>query len=324
MDQYSDRNPYADHLVEVNKHNPVVTTQDICNSRGAIVVPKGTPLTEDVANKISRFQLELPLELQVSLASSVSPSELFESIRKAQSKILKGLDREDLSKELIRQCGLISAFPLISQKLTVFSERMPARFDATQSATGFAMMIALELGLDDENLEIIFTTAQMHDAGFLNIDPDIASIFDRLPDGEKRQMYVQQLSLGGAFLEKIPNLSKRVVRAVHEHKERKDGSGWPRGLIGDKHSLEAQIVGLAVMLDEAYKKKLQPRGYGPSQLVPLVQAESESVDRDIFHAAVEMLRKDARGNTQAIPMEFMPNLSRYLMGATTFSGALVG
>lgn len=313
MDQYSERNPYADHLVEVNKHNPVLTTQDICNAKGAIVVPKGTYLTEDVANKIARFQLELPIELQVSLANTVSPSELFEAIRKAQNRVLKGLDRVDLTKELVRQCGLLGAYPLISQKLTVFSERMPGRFNATQSATGFAMMIALELGLEQEDLEVIFTAAQMHDAGFLNIDPDIASIFDKLPDTEKREMFVQQLSLGEEFLEKVPNLSKRVVRAVQEHKERKDGSGWPRGLIGHKHAIDAQIVGLAVMLDEAYKRKLKPRGYGPSQLIPLVQAESESVERDVFYATVEMLRNNTHGNAQAVPIEFMPNLSRYLL-----------
>lgn len=313
MEQYSGRNPYADHLVEVNKHNPVLTTQDICNSKGAIVVPKGTYLTEDVANKIAKFQLELPIELQVSLANTVSPGELFEAIRKAQNKVLRGLDRVDLTKELVRQCGLIGAYPLISQKLTVFSERIPSRFNSTQSATGFAVMIALELGLNDEDMAVIFTAVQMHDAGFLNIDPDIAAIFDTLPDTEKREIYLKQLSLGGEFLENVPSLSKRVVRAVREHKERKDGSGWPQGLIGDKHSLEAQIVGLAVMLDEAYKKKLKPRGYGPSQLVPLVQAESESVDRDIFHAVIEMLRKNTDGKSHVVPMEYMPNLSRYLM-----------
>jgi HD-GYP domain-containing protein (c-di-GMP phosphodiesterase class II) len=313
MDQYSDRNPYADHLVEVNKHNPVITTQNICNSKGAIVVPEGTRVTEDVANKIARFQLELPIELQVSLASTVSPSELFEAIRKAQGRVLKGLDRPDLTKELIRQCGLIGAYPLVSQKMTVFSERLPGRFNATQSAAGFAVMIAMELGLVDEDLEVIFAAVQMHDAGFLNIDPDIASIFDKLPDTERREMFIHQLFLGGEFLEKVPNLSKRVVRAVQEHKERKDGSGWPRGIVGDQYSLDSQIVGLAVMLDEAYKKKLKPRGYGPSQLLPLVQAESESVDRNVFHATVEMLRKNAYGHSQVVPIEFMPNLSRYLM-----------
>lgn len=313
MDQYSERNPYADHLVEINKYNPVLTTQDICNNRGATVVPKGTYLTEDVANKIARFQLELPIELQVSLASTVSPSELFDSIRKAQNKVLKGLDRMDLTKELVRQCGLISAYPLLSQKLTVFADRLSPRFNSTQSATGFAILIALELGLNDEDMEVVFTATQMHDAGFLNIDPDIAAIFDKLPDSEKRQMYVQQLSLGGEFLENIPNLSERVGRAVKEHKERKDGSGWPQGIIGDKHSLDAQVVGLAVMLDEAYRKKLRPRGYGPSQLIPLIQAESEAVDRDICHAVVEMLRKNAQGLAQVIPIEFMPKLSRYLV-----------
>ena len=46
MELSIERNPYADHLVEVNKYNPVMTTQNICNSLGAIVVPEGVYITE--------------------------------------------------------------------------------------------------------------------------------------------------------------------------------------------------------------------------------------------------------------------------------------
>jgi hypothetical protein len=76
--------------------------------------------------------------------------------------------------------------------------------------------------------------------------------------------------------------------------------------------LEAQIIGLAVMLNDSYRKKLKPRGYGPVHLIPLAQAESEAIDRDIYHAVVEMLRQNTQGHSQVIPLEFMPQLALYL------------
>jgi len=313
MVQYSERNSYADHLVEINKTNPVITTQDICNSLGATVIPKGTNITEDVANKISRFKLDLPIELQVNLTVTLSPNELFNDIRLAQKNTFGKDGGSETTKELIRQCGLLNAYPLISQKLTVFEERMPKKYTDTQSATGFAILIAQQLGLKDEAIELVFAAAQMHDAGFLNIDPEAALSVDQLPESEKRALYKEQLLLGKEFLDKVPNLSKRVGDTILAYNERKDGSGWPRGIIGDKNSIESQIVGLAVMLNEAYSNTLKPRGYCSGHLLPVIQVESEGINIDVYNAAVEMLRKGAVATSLVIPIEFMPPLAKYLI-----------
>jgi len=103
MEPYSERNFYADHLVEINKTNPVITTNNICNSLGATVIPKGTNITEDVANKIAKFKLELPIELQVNLAVRISPNELFNDIKETQAKTFGSASTLPVTKELIRQ-----------------------------------------------------------------------------------------------------------------------------------------------------------------------------------------------------------------------------
>jgi HD-GYP domain-containing protein (c-di-GMP phosphodiesterase class II) len=309
----AERNYYADHLVEINKTNPVITAQDICNNLGATVIPKGTNITEDVANKISKFKLEIPIELQVNLAVRISPNELFNSIKEMQTKTFGSSSNLTATKELIRQCGLLNAYPLISQKLTVFEERMPVKYSDTQGVAGFALLIALKLGLNSKIVEVIFATAQMHEAGFLNIDPKIALNLDSLTEDEQRVFYKEQLNLGKQFLDQVPSLPKSVGDSVLAHQERKDGSGWPEGIIGDKNSLESQIVGLAVFLHEAFTRKLKPRGFDCAHLIPVIEAQSESFSLDIYHAAVEMLREGAHKTSQVIPSEFMSPLANYLV-----------
>lgn len=309
---HSERNFYADHLVEINKTNPVITSQDICNSLGATVIPKGANITEEVANKIARFNLDLPIELQVNLALVISPNELFNAIKETQAKTFGNSNTLSVTKELIRQCSLLNAYPLVSQKLTVFEERMPIKYADTQGIAGFAVLIALKLGLSTASVEIIFAAVQMHESGFLNVNPGTALNLDSLSEDEKRTLYKEQLTLGKRFLDQVPNLPKAVGISVLTHQERKDGSGWPEGIIGDQYSIESQVVGLAVILHKAYSRKLKPRGFNSSYLIPVIEVQSESFNIDVYHAAVEMLRQGAHKTSQVLPDEFMPSLANYL------------
>jgi len=320
MDQSLNRNFYAEHLVEVNKLNPVITTQNLCNSLGAMVIPKGTYVTQDVADKISKFDLSYPLELQVNLETALSPNQIFSDILLTRKNFLGDKKHQTATKELVRLCGFLQSHPLITQKITVFSQQMPERYGDTQSATGFAVLIGLHLGLNEESLEVIFTAAQMHDTGLLNIDPQLVASMDKVSFKEKQALYVKQITLGKLFLDNIPTLSDKVSKAVFMHNERKDGSGWPEGIIGDKNSIEGQVVGVGVMLHEIYSKKLKPRGYGTRHLLPLLQMEAEGLDQNIFNSALEILRQGALGKNQIMPTEFMPNLSKYLL---SFQSSLI-
>ena len=208
---------------------------------------------------------------------------------------------------------MLNAYPLISQKLTVFEERMPVKYSDTQSVAGFAVLIALKLGLSSAAVEVIFATAQMHDAGFLNVDPKAVFSFESLPEDQQRVFFKEQLAVGKQFLDQVPNLPKSVGDSVLAHQERSDGSGWPEGIIGDSNSIESQVVGLAVMLNDAYSRKLKPRGFDCSHLIPVIEVQSESFDIDVYHAAVEMLREGAHKTSQVIPAEFMSPLANYLV-----------
>jgi len=312
MELYTDRNPYADHLVEVNKHNPVETIADICNELGATIIPKGTALTEEVASKLARFNLLQPLELQVSLSQTLSPVSLHHHICDIQTQILSMHPDQNFDRALSEQCSGLGVFPLLNQKLTVFAERMPDSYHQTQGVAAFALLIATELGLNAESRQVVFVASQMHEAGLLNIPPELCAQRTALAEPEQRELDIEQLNRGKKFLDQVPNLSKRVGRAVLEHRERIDGSGWPRGLTGDRYSIETQTLALAVFLNEAMEKRLQPRGYDVPHLLPWVQTEYQSFDPEIYRAIVQVLKKNDQSLYGALPHQVLPDLARYL------------
>jgi len=314
MTECAERNAYADHLVEVNKTNPVVTSENICNKLGATIVPKGTFITEDVANKIARFELLQPLELLVSLSNTIAPKKLHQDILSAYESLSKeGISiHPEVSKELALRCSQYGVYPLLAQKLTVLSERLPNIYEDMLPASTFAVMLGVQLGLNSDALHVVFTAAQMHETGFLNISEDKARNYDSLTDMERNEVFVQQLKAGRQFIDLVPNLSKRIGRAISEHKERLDGSGWPRGKSGDGASIENQVVALAVMLKEVYRKKLKPKGYGLRHLLSVMQTDEQVFQADAYQGMLRVLKQISVSNRSVLPEEFMLPLASYL------------
>ncbi len=309
-----DRNPYADHLVEVNKTNPVLAAEDIYNERGAIIVPKGTQIDETTSNKIALFSLRSPIELSVNLKYLIPPKEFYSDIQQAPIRLVDKLDDlyDSYNKELIRQCGNYSLFPLLSQKLTVMRDRLPIVYQYTQCITGIALSIAMNLELDDETLDVIFIAAQMHDSGLLNMPTESLEKINEMDDQAKHKFFSQQLEAGTQFLNSVPNLSKRVHQAILDHKERVDGSGWPSGLANSSQSIESQIVGVAAMLNEAYMHHLLPKGYGPQLLYNVLQIEGSGLNLPIYNGAAQLLMQNPHTTRRFLPDEFIPPLIRYI------------
>ena len=191
-------------------------------------------------------------------------------------------------------------------------DRLPQVYQHTQTVTGMALSIAMNLGLDDETLDVVFIAAQMHESGLLNVPAENLEYASEMDDQTKNKFFQQQLEFGTQFLASVPNLSQRVNRAILDHKERRDGSGWPAGLVSDSQSIESQIVGVAAMLNEAYINHLLPKGYGPQMLYTVLQMEGEGVDLNIYNGAAQLIMHNTHTTRRFLPDEFIPPLIRYI------------
>ena len=77
----SEKDCYAEHLAAVNEKVEVLTTEDICNSQGAVVVPKGTAVDPKIAEQIAKHKLIKPVECSVNLSESITGQTLKESFQ---------------------------------------------------------------------------------------------------------------------------------------------------------------------------------------------------------------------------------------------------
>ncbi len=109
--------------------------------------------------------------------------------------------------------------------------------------------IARELGWSEKNIQLLVNAALMHDIGKINVPEAIISKPGKLNVVEKR-VIEEHPSIGNNILKgiKLPGM-EIIRRAVHEHHERWNGSGYPRRLKKKKISMEARIIAVADSFD---------------------------------------------------------------------------
>ena len=103
-----------------------------------------------------------------------------------------------------------------------------------------AEAIALQLGLDPEEVEVVRLGAVLHDVGKIGIPNSILNKPGRLTSEEFEIMKKHTL-IGARIISKVRGLSQ-VSDIVRHHHERYDGKGYPFGLSGTDIPLGARIV----------------------------------------------------------------------------------
>jgi putative two-component system response regulator len=113
----------------------------------------------------------------------------------------------------------------------------------------FSRLIAVALGLDEEEADFILRAAPMHDVGKLGIPDGILLKRGRLDASEmvimKRHSQIGFSILSGSQ-SKLIQLGAEIALTHHE---RFDGTGFPRGLKGEVIPLPGRIVAIADVFD---------------------------------------------------------------------------
>lgn len=107
--------------------------------------------------------------------------------------------------------------------------------------------VAAELGLSDEEVEMIRTAGRLHDIGKIGIREDVLNKQGPLTE-EEYEHVKQHVLVGSQVLAPLVHL-RDVIRFVRHHHERWDGRGYPDGLAGEAVPLGARIVGAVEIFD---------------------------------------------------------------------------
>jgi len=123
----------------------------------------------------------------------------------------------------------------------------------------YAMELAKELGLSEDETEALRAASVLHDIGKLAVPEHIISKPGKLTPEEFEKMKIHPI-VGAEILEQV-HFPYPVVPIVRAHHEKWDGSGYPNGLSGEEIPIGARILAAvdcldALACDRQYRKAL--------------------------------------------------------------------
>jgi putative nucleotidyltransferase with HDIG domain len=116
-----------------------------------------------------------------------------------------------------------------------------------QRVANLAKAIAKELELPESQIESIYMAAAIHDIGKISLPAEI--LVKPIPLSDIEISLVQAHAQAGYDILKGIEFPWAIADIVLQHHERMDGSGYPRGLAGDKIVFEARIICVADVVE---------------------------------------------------------------------------
>jgi HD-GYP domain-containing protein (c-di-GMP phosphodiesterase class II) len=136
-----------------------------------------------------------------------------------------------------------------------FAEALAAALDAREHETGLhskrvachTLVLAQRFTRDADELRQVYWGALLHDIGKIGIADAILLKQGPLTDAEWREMH-RHPEIGHLILSHVPSLGA-AAEIVLTHEERYDGSGYPRGLAGERIPLWSRLFAVIDALD---------------------------------------------------------------------------
>ncbi|MBP5264569.1 MAG: HD domain-containing protein [Lachnospiraceae bacterium] len=220
-------------------------------------------------------------------------------IRYVQKKTKALLKKQEEDKLLIRE--ITEAFAM-----TIDMKDRYTRGHSTRVAE-YTVMLAKELGYDEETVEKFRNIALLHDIGKIGVPPEVLNKQGKLTDQEFG-VIKSHSALGYEALRKISIMPELAVGA-RSHHERPDGKGYPQGLTGVDIPRVAQIIAVADTFDAMYSDRPYRKRMNFDKVVSIIKEVSGTqLTADVVDAFLRLVEKgefrdpndDGGGSTEDI------------------------
>ena len=194
----------------------------------------------------------------------------------------KYLKKQEEDKMLIRM--IVEAFAKVIDMKDEYTNGHSTR------VADYTVMLARELGYDEETLEKWHNIALLHDIGKVSVPQAVLNKQGKLTD-EEFALIKSHPVRGYETLKQISIMPELAVGAESHH-ERPDGKGYPRGLKGDEIPRVAQIIAVADCFDAMYSDRPYRKRMNFDKAVSIIKEVSGTqLTADVVDAFLRLVEK---------------------------------
>lgn len=250
IDTDTDPKYFTQAVTEFGEKRPVLTTQTIFNDRGIKILEKGMAVNAGLYERLMAHTLALPLEDCVSSTPTITGSMLRAQAEFAirEMPFFNRLCDDEKTRELLLTA--MEELPLASAmafQLTLAYELRPALFRHLVNMALFAAWMSLGPLVLRFDVSLAAAAGLLHDIGMLHIDPVLLMPQTLIGTDQRRQLDSHAL-VSVTLIERHHMYPRKMLRAVKEHHEFLDGSGYPLHLRDQAISPLGRILSLGELV----------------------------------------------------------------------------
>jgi len=137
----------------------------------------------------------------------------------------------------------------------------------------YSKLLALKYGMSEEEAELLRIASPMHDIGKIAIPDSILGKSGKLTDDEFALMKTHT-EIGYQLLK---NSTRKIMQAAavvaHQHHEKWNGQGYPRGLKGENIHIYARITAIADVFDALATERVYKKAWEMDRILELFSQE---------------------------------------------------
>ncbi len=238
-------NPHAlATILEASETRRIISATDIYDISGVKLWASNQPVSASLQRKLLDRELRQPLETSLVAEDGVSAAGLVQSFQDllSGSSALVPL----VQPHAHRLAALISGLtlhPVAQLLLTAAQTARPAHYAHAVAAMALNGALMATDGGDDAAVRLALLSGLLHDIGEMYIDPMHGeSEADEELDFTSYQQLVVHPHVGSLLLAQLTSYPAEVAKAVAEHHERLDQSGYPNALGGEQMSALGRLL----------------------------------------------------------------------------------
>jgi len=279
--QTSDTNlNIIENIISASESSEFYLSEDVYDQAGNKLLGKGYKVTPSIKDKLINRVLKKPLETSISSDSLLTAQDIY---MEAEWVISNNPFLLSFNAELKLDFSVVNSLelaPLASLLLTVQRNNSKEAFEHTLLVMLIARQIAKKLNYDSGKTHDLTIASLLHDVGELYcVIPNTKNL-----SLEHWRSIMTHPIIGSSVVRQHMSYSAGVSKAILEHHERNDGSGYPNHLLAECCS----DIGKVLIVAEAFAGMIR-RQYDLSNLITTLKLVNHDFPALQFNALIDLL-----------------------------------
>lgn len=295
---------YLDRVMDLSESKEICASEHIFDSNGMKLLAKGSQIAPAMQEKLIRHKLSKPLETTITVADGVTIGTVVETATQLLDQVeplkacLESVPTKISPIDIISRINLNNSITML---LTMaYNSEEQRTFKHAVMVGLISTILAMRSKSSSEEVLTAAHAGLLHDIGEMYLSPKYLKSGAHLKPDEWKHVVVHP-KVGELVIQESTPYPKSVARAVGEHHERLDGSGYPQQSAGKKISREGSIVAAAETLGGIFMR--------PDNPLRRASLALKIIPSEFSPAVVSTICTTSQASTQSLTGESVKSLS---------------